>query len=145
MVLVVALVVLEHPLELLVVELLPKQNYLLTPLFLIPLLLVLVVMVLMVQRKLAIQMVAILLFQPLHQRVVEQVVLTGQLAQLVTANAAPGRSDITAVFAAAVIAEHLMAFELTNALLEKFGGDSLKEIQTRVNAWRKHTKKLLRG
>lgn len=62
-----------------------------------------------------------------------------------TANAAPGRSDITAVFAAAVIAEHLMAFELTNALLEKFGGDSLKEIQTRVSAWRKHTNKLMRG
>jgi len=65
---------------------------------------------------------------------------TGQAAA-----AAPGRSDITAVFAAAVIAEHLTAFELVNAVLEKFGGDSLKELQARVSAWRKQTKKLLRG
>jgi hypothetical protein len=83
LVLVVALAVLEHPLELLVAVLLLKQNYLLTPLFLIPLLLVLVVMALLVQRKLAIQMAVIHPFQPLHQRVVEQVVLTDQLAQLV--------------------------------------------------------------
>ena len=34
---------------------------------------------------------------------------------------------------------------VVHAVLEKFGGDSLKEIQTRVTAWRKHTKKLMRG
>ena len=61
------------------------------------------------------------------------------------ANAAPGRSDITAVFAAAVIAEHLVAFELADAILEKFGGDSLKEIKARVGAWRAQTAKFLRG
>ena len=62
-----------------------------------------------------------------------------------TAEAAPGRSDITAVFAAAVIAEHLVAFELADALLEKFGGDSLKEIKARVVAWRAQTAKYQRG
>jgi chorismate synthase len=62
-----------------------------------------------------------------------------------TVSAAPGRSDVTAVFASAVIAEHLLAFELAGAVLEKFGGDSLKEIRARVEAWRKQTKKLLRG
>lgn len=60
-------------------------------------------------------------------------------------SAAPGRSDITAVFAAAVIAEHLVAFELAGAVLEKFGGDSLREIKARVSAWRRQTAKLLRG
>jgi chorismate synthase len=61
-----------------------------------------------------------------------------------TSAVAPGRSDITAVFAAAVIAEHLIAFELANAVLEKFGGDSLKEIKLRVDAWRRQTAKLSR-
>jgi chorismate synthase len=60
-----------------------------------------------------------------------------------TADSEPARSDTTAVFAAAVIAEHIMAFELADAVLEKFGGDSLKEIQSRIKAWRKQTAKLL--
>lgn len=38
------------------------------------------------------------------------------------------RSDITAVPAAAVIAESVVAFELACAFIEKFGGDSVKEI-----------------
>ncbi|MCL4872917.1 chorismate synthase [bacterium] len=38
------------------------------------------------------------------------------------------RSDVTAVPAAAVIAESVVAFELANAFLEKFGGDSIREI-----------------
>src|SRR5215467_3357338 len=38
------------------------------------------------------------------------------------------RSDVCAVPAAAVIAESVVAFELANAFLEKFGGDSLAEI-----------------
>lgn len=38
------------------------------------------------------------------------------------------RSDVCAVPAAAVIAEAVVAFELANAFLEKFGGDSLAEI-----------------
>ncbi|OGP22355.1 MAG: chorismate synthase [Deltaproteobacteria bacterium GWA2_55_10] len=38
------------------------------------------------------------------------------------------RSDVTAVPAAAVIAESVTAIEIANAFLEKFGGDSIKEI-----------------
>ncbi len=44
------------------------------------------------------------------------------------AMAAIERSDVCAVPAAAVIAEAVVAFELANAFLEKFGGDSLAEI-----------------
>lgn len=39
------------------------------------------------------------------------------------------RSDVMAIPAAAVIAEAVVAFELARAVLEKFGGDSLREIQ----------------
>ncbi|MBX3394270.1 MAG: chorismate synthase [Phycisphaerae bacterium] len=39
------------------------------------------------------------------------------------------RSDICAVPAASIVAEHVVAFEVARALLEKFGGDSLGEIQ----------------
>ena len=38
------------------------------------------------------------------------------------------RSDVCAIPAAAVIAEAVVAFELANAFVEKFGGDSLAEI-----------------
>src|SRR3989338_3973474 len=37
------------------------------------------------------------------------------------------RSDVTAVPACGVVGEAMVAFELANAFLEKFGGDSLKE------------------
>ena len=53
-------------------------------------------------------------------------------------------SDTTAVFAAAVVAENAAALELAGAMLEKFGGDSLGEIRTRVDEWRKRTQKILR-
>jgi len=39
------------------------------------------------------------------------------------------RSDVCAIPAAAVIAEAVVAFELANAFLEKFGGDSYAEIK----------------
>ncbi len=39
------------------------------------------------------------------------------------------RSDVSAVPAAGVVGEAVMAFELANAFLEKFGGDSLAEIR----------------
>ncbi|MGH7948993.1 MAG: chorismate synthase, partial [Candidatus Binataceae bacterium] len=38
------------------------------------------------------------------------------------------RSDVCAIPAAAVIAETVVAFELANAFLEKFGGDSRAEV-----------------
>jgi chorismate synthase len=52
-------------------------------------------------------------------------------------------SDVTAVFAAAVVGEHAAALELAGALLDKFGGDSLSEIERRVDEWRKKTGKIL--
>jgi chorismate synthase len=51
-------------------------------------------------------------------------VATGQAAQAVAE-----RSDVTAVPAMGVIAEAMAAFVLADALLEKFGGDSLAEVQ----------------
>jgi chorismate synthase len=41
------------------------------------------------------------------------------------------RSDISAISAASVVMEAVVAFEIARALLEKFGGDSLREV--RVN------------
>jgi chorismate synthase len=37
------------------------------------------------------------------------------------------RSDVCAVPAASVVAEAVVAFEIANAFLEKFGGDSVEE------------------
>jgi chorismate synthase len=45
------------------------------------------------------------------------------------------RSDTCAVPAAAVIGESLLALVLAEAVLEKFGGDALDEIQRRVKDW----------
>jgi len=45
------------------------------------------------------------------------------------AEAVAERSDVTAVPAMGVIAEAMTAFILAQALLEKFGGDSLGETQ----------------
>lgn len=42
------------------------------------------------------------------------------------------RSDVTSVPAASTVAEATVAFALANALLEKFGGDSLDEMRPRV-------------
>jgi chorismate synthase len=44
------------------------------------------------------------------------------------------RSDVCAVPAAAVVAEAMVAFVLADALLEKFGGDSIDELRTNVQA-----------
>jgi chorismate synthase len=41
------------------------------------------------------------------------------------------RSDVCAVPAASVIVENVVAFEIAAAMVEKFGGDSLAEMQTR--------------
>lgn len=41
------------------------------------------------------------------------------------------RSDVTSVPAASTVAESTVAFELANAILEKFGGDSLAELSER--------------
>jgi chorismate synthase len=42
------------------------------------------------------------------------------------------RSDVTSVPAASTVAEAVVAMEIANAVLEKFGGDSLDEIRERL-------------
>jgi len=46
------------------------------------------------------------------------------------------RSDVCAVPAAAVIGESLLALVLADAVLDKFGGDSMQELADRVADWR---------
>ena len=45
------------------------------------------------------------------------------------------RSDITAVPAAGVIGEAMLAIVLANAMCEKFGGDSLEEMKTNFESY----------
>jgi chorismate synthase len=52
--------------------------------------------------------------------------------------AAVERSDVCAVPAAAVVAEAVIAIEVAAAMLEKFGGDSMEEMQTNLAAYRHH-------
>lgn len=52
--------------------------------------------------------------------------------------AAVERSDVCAVPAAAVVAEAVVAIEIAAAMLEKFGGDSMEEIQTNLANYRQH-------
>jgi chorismate synthase len=59
---------------------------------------------------------------------------------LATGRAAPAptpRSDVCAVPAAAVIGEAVVALVLADALLEKTGGDSMREILPRLKALRR--------
>jgi chorismate synthase len=49
------------------------------------------------------------------------------------------RSDVCAVPAAAVVGEAMVAFVLADALLEKFGGDSVDELLAAWNAFRQRT------
>ena len=51
-------------------------------------------------------------------------------------DAAFERSDVCAVAAASVVAEAVVALVLADALLEKFGGDSLGELARNVNGYR---------
>jgi chorismate synthase len=46
-----------------------------------------------------------------------------------SSDASVERSDVCAAPAAAVVGESVVAFELANAFMEKFGGDSLREIK----------------
>jgi chorismate synthase len=48
-------------------------------------------------------------------------------------SAAYERSDVCAVSAASVIIEHVVAFEVACALVEKFGNDSLQEMRARYD------------
>lgn len=51
-------------------------------------------------------------------------------------DAAHERSDICAVAAASIVGEAMVAITLCGALLEKFGGDSLRELVRNVDAYR---------
>jgi chorismate synthase len=48
------------------------------------------------------------------------------------------RSDVCAVPAAAVVAEAMVALVLADAVLEKFGGDSVEETARNVSAYLDH-------
>ncbi len=52
-------------------------------------------------------------------------------------SAAYERSDVCAVSAASVIVENVVAFEVATALVEKFGNDSLQEMQARFDLFNK--------
>lgn len=52
------------------------------------------------------------------------------------AEAIKQRTDTCAVPAAAVVAEAMVAYVMADAILEKFGGDTLGEIQDRVDAYK---------
>ncbi len=45
------------------------------------------------------------------------------------------RSDVCAVSAASVIVEHVVAFEVAAALVDKFGGDSIEEMKARYELY----------
>ena len=49
--------------------------------------------------------------------------------------AAYERSDVCAVSAASVIVEHVVAFEMAAALVDKFGGDSVEEMLARFKLY----------
>jgi chorismate synthase len=59
-------------------------------------------------------------------------------ATLAPAAAVAERSDVTAVPAMGVIAEAMVAFVAAQALLEKFGGDSLGELRRNFDAYLAH-------
>jgi chorismate synthase len=57
------------------------------------------------------------------------------LTTLTESGAAIERSDVCAVPAAAVVGEAMVALTLADALIEKFGGDSIDELRHAVEAW----------
>jgi len=50
------------------------------------------------------------------------------------------RSDICTVPAAGVVGEAVVAFEMANAMVEKFGGDSLEEMKRNFDAYQAYVK-----
>lgn len=52
------------------------------------------------------------------------------------------RSDICAVPAASVVGEAMVAIEIANAILEKFGGDSMEEIKRNYQAYLGYVRKI---
>lgn len=60
------------------------------------------------------------------------------LASLEASDAAIERSDTCAVPAAAVVGEAMVAWVLAGAVIDKFGGDTLRALQEAVTSWRHH-------
>lgn len=63
---------------------------------------------------------------------------------LATREAAPAaveRSDVCAVPAAGVVLEAMLCLALADAVLEKFGGDSMRELTERVARWGDHVRR----
>lgn len=52
------------------------------------------------------------------------------------------RSDISAISAASVVMENVVAFEIARAFMEKFGGDSITEITSNYNGYLSAARKL---
>ncbi len=52
------------------------------------------------------------------------------------------RSDISAISAASVVMEAVIAFEVARAMREKFGGDSLAEMKMQFEAYMQAARKL---
>ena len=67
------------------------------------------------------------------------------LTTMTEAPAAIERSDVCAVPAAAVVGEAMVAFVLADAFLEKFGGDSIDEIERHYDATAEQVAPALRG
>lgn len=61
------------------------------------------------------------------------------LSTLADAPAAIERSDVCAVPAAAVVGEAMVALVLADALLDRFGGDSVADLRRRHAEWRRET------
>jgi chorismate synthase len=61
------------------------------------------------------------------------------------AEAVAERSDVTAVPAMGVIAEAMLAIVLADAMLEKFGGDSIKEVRRNYDGYVSQLANRLRG
>jgi chorismate synthase len=52
------------------------------------------------------------------------------------------RSDVCAISAAAIIVEHVVAFEVAAALVDKFGGDSVAEMKARYDLFQKMAREI---
>lgn len=59
-----------------------------------------------------------------------------------TAEAGWERSDISAISAASVVMENVIAFEIARAFLEKFGGDSMTELRSNYDSYLAAARKL---
>ncbi len=71
--------------------------------------------------------------------------LSVDLRSLQPARAHVERSDVCAVPAPAVVAEAMVALVIADAILEKFGGDSLMELEANIHRFRELVIKLMAG